>query len=68
MPRATARYVLAWHLWIPGLAYIAVTGVDVVANLVALAAGFALLLLPAVADPQRRLLHDRWTATRVVRV
>jgi uncharacterized RDD family membrane protein YckC len=68
MPRATARYVLAWHLWIPGLAYIAVTGVDVVPNLVALAAGFALLLLPAATDPQRRLLHDRWTATRVVRV
>lgn len=66
--RATARYVLAWHLWIPGLAGIALTGIGIIGSLAALAAGFALMLLPAVFDPQRRLLHDRWTATRVVQV
>lgn len=65
--RAVARYVLAWHLWLPGLAFIVLAGVDVLANLAALAAGFALLLLPALTDSHRRLLHDRWTATRVVR-
>jgi hypothetical protein len=38
-----------------------------VAGLLALALGFVVLLLPAGFDPQRRLLHDRWTATRIVR-
>jgi hypothetical protein len=36
--------------------------------LFALAIGFAALMLPALVDPQRRLLHDRWTGTRVVRL
>ena len=26
------------------------------------------LLLPALLDRQRRLLHDRWTGTRVIRL
>ena len=33
----------------------------------ALAVSFALLLIPALLDRQRRLLHDLWTGTRVVR-
>ena len=66
--RAVLRYVLAWHLWLPGLVWVALFHTHVMANLGALAAGFALLLVPAVVDPQRRLLHDRWTRTRVVRV
>jgi len=65
--RAIARYVLAWHLWLPGLVFVAVFQTHAGWNIVALAVGFALGLLPALFDPQRRLLHDRWTATRVVR-
>jgi uncharacterized RDD family membrane protein YckC len=66
--RAIARYVLAWHLWLPGLAWVSLFHSNALADLGALAAGFAALLLPALADPQRRLLHDRWTRTRVVRL
>lgn len=66
--RSTVRYVLAWHLWLPGLAFAALLNPPAVVGLVALAAGFALLLTPAVFDRERRLLHDRWTGTRVVRV
>jgi len=66
-PRAIARYLLAWHLFVPGLAYIAVSDAQRAQGLAALAVGFAVLLLPALADRDRRLLHDRWTKTRVVR-
>jgi uncharacterized RDD family membrane protein YckC len=66
-PRALARYLLAWHLFAPGLLAIAVLQPPRVAGLLALALGFVVLLLPAGFDPQRRLLHDRWTATRIVR-
>ena len=66
--RAIARYALAWHLWLPGLAWVSLLHSNALADLGALAAGFIALLLPALADPQRRLLHDRWTRTRVVHV
>lgn len=66
-PRAVARYVLAWHLFLPGLVYIVVSDAQRTAGLAALAIGFALLLLPALWDRDRRLLHDRWTRTRIVR-
>ena len=63
-----ARYLLAWHLWLPGLAIAALLPNTAVWTLLALAGGFALLLIPAQTDDQRRLLHDRWTGTRIVRV
>jgi len=65
--RAVARYVLSWHLFVPGLLFIALASPGRYAALGALAAGFVLLLLPLWMDPQRRLLHDRWTRTSVVR-
>jgi uncharacterized RDD family membrane protein YckC len=65
--RAAARYLLAWHLFLPGLAWLAVTPTHRVLDLLALPAGFVVLLMPALRDPQHRLLHDRWTATRIVR-
>ena len=68
MARAIARYVLAWHLWLPGLALAALFHYSTGLSLVTLAAGFGLLLMPALFDRQRRLLHDRWTGTRVARV
>jgi uncharacterized RDD family membrane protein YckC len=67
LPRATARYLLSWTLFLPGLAYIAVFEPSRTGSLVALALGFGALLIPAIVDPQRRLLHDRWTGTRIVR-
>ena len=66
--RAIARYVLAWHLWLPGLALAALFHYSASSSLVMLTAGFVLLLMPALFDSQRRLLHDRWTGTRVARV
>jgi uncharacterized RDD family membrane protein YckC len=65
--RAIARYVLSWHLFVPGLIVIAIDRPGPVASLAALTLSFGLLLLPALRDPQRRLLHDRWTQTRVLR-
>jgi uncharacterized RDD family membrane protein YckC len=66
--RAVARYLLSWHLWLPGLAIGALLPTSAVWTLLALMCGFALLLTLALIDPQRRLLHDRWTGTRIVRV
>ena len=66
--RAIARYVLAWHLSLPGLAIAGVFELSAGWTLVALATSFLLLLTPAMLDPQLRLLHDRWTGTRIVRV
>lgn len=66
--RAVARYLLAWHLWLPGFAIAALIPITAVWTLLAFTGGFALLLAPALIDNQRRLLHDRWTGTRIVRV
>jgi uncharacterized RDD family membrane protein YckC len=66
--RSIARYVLAWHLWLPGALWLLAYPAHAVADVTAFAIGFALLLLPAAADPQRRLLHDRATGTRIVRL
>jgi uncharacterized RDD family membrane protein YckC len=66
--RAALRYLLAWHLWLPGLAIAALLRLQMGQALTVVAISFALLMLPALADRDRRLLHDRWTGTRVVRV
>ncbi len=66
--RAIARYLSAWYLWLPGLAIAGLFHLTAGWTLLAVTACFALLLTPALLDPQRRLLHDRWTGTRVVRV
>ena len=68
MARAVLRYVLAWHLWLPGLVLAAALQLQTGYALVVIAVGFALLLIPAMLDRDRRLLHDRWTGTRLVRV
>ncbi len=59
LPRATARYLLSWTLFLPGLAYIAIVEPSRTGSLVALALGFVVLLIPALVDAERRLLHDR---------
>jgi uncharacterized RDD family membrane protein YckC len=66
--RATLRYLAAWNLWLPGLLAAAVLEGGAGTRLAVLAAGFALLLIPALVDPERRLLHDRWSGTRLVRL
>lgn len=66
--RAIARYLLAWHLWLPGLAIASMLHLGVGATVAVVAVSFAFLLIPALIDRQRRLLHDLWTGTRVVRV
>lgn len=68
-PRAAiARYVLAWHLFIPGALYVRLTDAGAAASVTALAAGVVLLVAASRLDAQRRLLHDRLLGTRVVRV
>ena len=65
--RCAARYVASWTLFLPGLVYIGQMQPERAESLAALATGFVLMLLPALLDRDRRLLHDRWTHTRVVR-
>lgn len=66
--RAITRYVLAWHLWLPGLALSAGLDLDAGQTLATITIGFAALLLPAKFDRERRLLHDLASDTRVVHV
>lgn len=66
--RALVRYLLAWHLWLPGLAIAAVFELGVPATLITLTLSFALFVASAFKDSQLRFLHDRWTGTRVIRV
>lgn len=65
--RAIMRFLLAWHLFLPGVVWTAVFGGNVAFDLAAYAVGYLALLLPALADRDRGLLHDRLTSTRVVR-
>jgi uncharacterized RDD family membrane protein YckC len=66
-PIAALRYVLAWHLVVPGALWIAFFGGHGPIDAAVTALGFVLLLIPARFDVQRRLLHDRISSTRIVR-
>ena len=65
--RAALRYILAWHLLVPGALWIVVAGGRPALDLTVFLLGAGLLLLPARFDSQRRLLHDRFSATRIIR-
>lgn len=65
--RAAARYLLSWHLFLPGLVLVAITKPGVAAALAMLAGSLLLTLALVYLDPQRQLLHDRWLGTRVIR-
>jgi len=65
--RAVLRYLLAWSLFAPGLAFIAVAGAGPLADLLALVASLLVMLAPARLDPRRQLLHDRILGSRVIR-
>jgi uncharacterized RDD family membrane protein YckC len=68
-PRATAalRYVLAWHLFLPGAIWIVFFGGRGMVDAVVSALGVVVLLVPALFDVDGRLLHDRLSSTRIVR-
>jgi uncharacterized RDD family membrane protein YckC len=65
--RAALRYLLAWHLVVPGLVFVALFQAHTVTDLAAVAIGFVAMLFTARLDPDRQLLHDRLLGTRVVR-
>lgn len=65
--RAVLRYLLAWSLFLPGLAFIAVAGAGALANLLALLASLLLMLALTRIDPRGQLLHDRLLGSRVIR-
>lgn len=67
MGRSVVRYVLAWHLFVPGLLVLLLWPMSAAVAGTVLFASWVAMLLPALADPDRRLLHDRWTSTRIVR-
>jgi uncharacterized RDD family membrane protein YckC len=66
-PRAVLRYLLAWSLFVPGLAFAALAGAGIAANLLALLAGLLLMVALARLDRGGQLLHDRLLGSRVVR-
>ena len=67
LARAIARYVLAYTLALPGMAYIALAQPSRAGALGALALGFVGMLTPALFDRQRRLLHDHCSGTLIAR-
>jgi uncharacterized RDD family membrane protein YckC len=64
--RAIVRYVLAWHLFLPGIVFVALFQAHSAVDGAAFALGFAAMLALAYTDPRRQLLHDRVLGTRVV--
>jgi len=67
LARAIARYILAYTLALPGVAYIALAQPSAAGALCALALGFVGMLMPALFDRQSRLLHDRCSGTLLAR-
>jgi uncharacterized RDD family membrane protein YckC len=65
--RAALRYLLAWHLFVPGLVLIALFQTHALIDLVVVGASFIAMLFTAWLDPQRQWLHDRLIGTRLVR-
>jgi uncharacterized RDD family membrane protein YckC len=64
---AVLRYLLAWHLIAPGVAYVALFQTHAAWDIVAFAVGFIAMLAAGIAGRDGQLLHDRWLGTRVVR-
>lgn len=64
---AVLRYLLAWHLFVPGIAYVTLFRTHAAGDVAAFALGFFAMLALGVAGRDRQLLHDRWLGTRVVR-
>jgi uncharacterized RDD family membrane protein YckC len=67
LARALLRYLLAWHLFVPGLLFVALFQTHAAVDLAVFALGFFVMLATAWLDPRRQLLHDRLLGSRVVR-
>lgn len=65
--QAIGRYLLAWHLFVPGVLVILLAPAGTWAAAVALFASPWLMLATTLADPERQCLHDRWLGTHVLR-
>ncbi|MFN9029212.1 MAG: RDD family protein [Betaproteobacteria bacterium] len=64
--RAIMRYLLAWHLFAPGLLFIALVQTHAALDSAVFVLGFAGMLALAYTDARRQLLHDRVLGTQVV--
>ena len=67
--QAILRYLLAWHLFLPGLISIALPPFPATPwlNLAALVLGMLGMLALIYLDPQRQAVHDRLLGTRLLR-
>jgi uncharacterized RDD family membrane protein YckC len=65
--RAALRYLLAWSLFAPGLAFAALTSAGIAVDLLALLIGVVAMMALARLDPRGQLLHDRLLGSRVIR-
>ncbi|TDN70943.1 RDD family protein [Paraburkholderia sp. BL10I2N1] len=66
VPRAIARYALAWLWFLPPLALHPLLGLSVPRTLVASAAWFALWAATGSFGTNRQFLHDRLAGTRII--
>lgn len=66
--QAILRYLLAWHLFLPGLISILLFPATPWLNLAALVLGMLGMLALIYVDPQRQAVHDRLLGTRLMRV
>jgi uncharacterized RDD family membrane protein YckC len=64
--RAMLRYLLAWHLFAPGLLFVALVQTHAALDGIVFVLGFAGMLALAYTDARRQLLHDRVLGTQVV--
>jgi uncharacterized RDD family membrane protein YckC len=65
--QAALRYLLAWHLFLPGFISVLFFPSTPWLNLAAFVLGMFGMTALMYCDPQRQLLHDRLVGTRVVR-
>ena len=66
--QAILRYLLAWHLFLPGLISIVLFPATPWLNLAARVLGMLGMLALVNLDPQRQAVHDRLLGTRLLRV
>ena len=65
---AILRYLLAWHLFLPGLISVVLFPATPWLNLAALLLGMLGMLALIYLDPERQAVHDRLLGTRLLRV
>jgi uncharacterized RDD family membrane protein YckC len=65
--QAVLRYLVAWHLFLPGFISVLLFPATPWLNLAAFVLGMFGMLALMYLDPQRQLLHDRLVGTRVER-